>query len=232
VRLATMALFGLLGLACAGHWARAQAISPEAASGSRATLRIDIEGGEARAVVAENGAVQATMIIAVEPEWAGMVREYLRRHFPGWGISESVGEEQVEFVCRRVLGSNETLAGAQPPDRASGDTVRVAIERRGLMWEYRFSHLGMPPGAGEGDLAQPSAARIPATYSVTMPGRITEAAGATLEGNTATWDFTLGDHPLEVSATSRLSQVPRLLVLLGCVAALLAGYVFLARARR
>ncbi len=186
--------------------------------------------------VSESGAAVSVMKVVIpadEPDKVPQIRqhfhEYLRDEYPDWSLSERTRDEQIEFTCRRVYGNNDTLPSPRAAEKPKQRGVQVEIEQRGLAWEYRFTDLSPWPvlPAWVGEMVE---VKKPVTYTVTMPGRITEASTDLIEGNTATWEFTLADRSTEISTSARVSQWPRLLIVLVCAAALVAGYFFVAKA--
>jgi len=187
---------------------------------------------EVNTSVVENGGAVSTLKIVVHPQRADMVREELRRNYPEWDARQRMKGEQVEFVCRRVYGTNETLPKAATArakaEQAKASPVQVEMEQQGLTWVYEFEDVSPRPEIGVGE--EKTAATIPVRYTLTMPGQITDASTPLIERNKAIWEFTLADRTTEIRATAQVSQLPRLLVLLVCLVALVAGYFLVARA--
>ena len=146
--------------------------------------------------VHSNGVITKEIQVNVEAPRESVVRQEMARNLTpsnqGW------------IIVTRRYGHNSLVVATQSlSDVALAPNTSLEVESTG--WVQRRYHYQERLPIGE-YAASPSAkavaSAIPAVFSLRMPGKITEAPGATISRNVATWDLELGQEDVSIKATS------------------------------
>lgn len=142
------------------------------------------------------GGITKQVRVQVESSHEGLPWQEIERNLarPGQGWS----------LKKYRQGPNTLILATQSlPDANLAYNTSLRVERTGWVGRRYIYQERIPLGQYITTLsAKAVAASIPVTIHLRMPGHITEATGADVSGNIATWNCTLGEDEIVLQATS------------------------------